>query len=606
LAYNGGRISLTALILCERILGRGGDTPSFSIENLGYSWEVNNIVNATEKLHIIPLGGVGEIGKNMMCLEYGDDIVVIDAGLAFPEEEMLGIDIVLPDIQYLLDNVDRVRAIVLTHGHEDHIGALPYVLRKLDVPIFATRLTLGLVRKKLEETRLILHSASREVKPGEVLDIGVFSVEFFRTTHSVADCVGLIISTPVGTVVHTGDFKFDHTPVDGERPGLHQLAEAGKRGVLVLLSDSTNATRPGSTPSERTVGVALEALFRQAEGRILMATFASNIHRIQQCITMAHRFGRKVAVVGRSMENTVDVSMDLGYLHAPPNTLLSLQEVNRLPLEEVVILTTGSQGEPLAALTRMSTDNHRRVSIVPGDLVIMAATPVPGNEKLVFRTINNLHRLGARVVHGADDGVHVSGHASREDLKLMLNLVQPDYFIPVHGEYRHLVEHARLAEELGVPEENSFVGDNGTVFEFTRDSGRVAGTAPAGEVLVDGLGVGDIGSIVLRDRHRLSEGGIVIVVVAIDAETGELLSGPEILTRGFVYVRESGDLLEEARERCQDALKDCEAEGVTDWGTLKSTLRDALGDFLYAETRRSPMILPIIMEVDPDLVRTRE
>lgn len=549
---------------------------------------------------LVPLGGLGEIGKNMMVLECRDDILIIDAGLAFPEEELLGIDIVIPDVSYLVERAEQIRGVVITHGHEDHIGALPFVLRHLDVPVYGPRLALGLLKEKLAEHGMSLSSGSKAVGPGETIQVGAFSVEFFRVNHSIADCLGLAIETPVGLIVHSGDFKFDQTPVDGETTDFQKLAELGRRGVLLLLSDSTNAERTGYTLSEKVVGETLDGVFRRASGRILVACFASNVPRIQQVINVAHKYGRKVAVVGRSMENTVDVCLDLGYLDAPPGAIVSLEEVNRLPGHQVCILTTGSQGEPMSALTRMSVDDHRRVEIVPGDMVVIAATPVPGNEKLVNRTIDNLFRLGAEVVYGRDSGVHVSGHASREELKLMFNLVKPRYFIPIHGEYRHLIHHRALIESLGVPRDRILVGENGTVFEFTRDHGRIVNKLPAGRVLVDGLGVGDVGSVVLRDRKQLSQDGILIVVVAIGGRTGEVLSGPELLSRGFVYMRESEELLEDIRKRVKGILDVCKQEGITDWSTIKSKIRDALGNHLYEKTRRRPMILPIILNIDSD------
>lgn len=581
--YNGREISRQAgLFYVDGVevepIGRNGD-------------------GAKDKVNMIPLGGLGEIGKNMMVFECNDDLLVVDAGLAFPEEEMLGIDIVIPDISYITERPERVRGVVLTHGHEDHIGALPYLLRQLDVPVYGPRLALGLLQEKLGEHGIRLHPKSRPVSPREKIHVGEFSVEFFRVNHSIADCVGLAIDTPAGLIVHTGDFKFDHTPVHGETSDLQKLAALGKRGVLALLSDSTNAEKPGYTQSERVVGETLDRVFRKATNRILVASFASNVPRIQQVLTTAHRYGRKVAVVGRSMENTVEVALNLGYLTAPAGTILPLEEIDRLPHQQVCLLTTGSQGEPMSALTRMSTEDHRRVGIVPGDTVIIAATPVPGNEKLVHRTIDNLFRLGAEVVYGRDSGVHVSGHASQEELKLMINLIRPRFFIPIHGEYRHLVHHARLAESLGIPEKNVLIGENGTIFEFTPDRVRISGKISAGRVLVDGLGVGDVGTVVLRDRKQLSQDGILIVVVAIDSETGVVLSGPDLISRGFVYVRESEKLLEEARQRVAESLATCERKQVTEWSTIKNRVKEALSNYLYEQTRRRPMILPIVMDI---------
>jgi ribonuclease J len=548
------------------------------------------------KLNIIPLGGLGEIGKNLTVFRYGQDIVIVDCGLKFPEDELLGIDVVIPDITYLKENRDLVRAIVLTHGHEDHIGALPYVLKELNVPVYGTQLTLGILKQKLLEHNLP-EVDLQVIKPRDSLKLGCFKVEFFRVSHSIADAVGLAIHTPVGTVVHTGDFKVDQTPIDGSVMDFHKLAELGNRGVLVLLSDSTNAERPGYSKSERMVGESFDETFRNAPGRIIVATFASNVHRLQQAITMAVKHGRRVAVIGRSMENVVRIAHELGYLKIPDGILIDVSELNRTAPEQLVILTTGSQGEPMSALTRMAMADHRWVDIVPGDTVVISAIPIPGNEKLVSRNIDLLFKEGAEVIYEAAAGMHVSGHASQEELKLMINLIRPKYFIPVHGEYRHLKKHAQIAECLGIPTENIFVSENGQVLEFTRDKGYRNGRVTAGRVLVDGLGVGDVGNIVLRDRKQLSEEGIMIVVVTISKDSGLVMSGPDIVSRGFVYVRESEVLMEEARERVRQALDKCENQKVTEWATIKSNIRDVLGKFLYERTRRRPMILPIVMEV---------
>ncbi|MCL5677210.1 MAG: ribonuclease J [Firmicutes bacterium] len=549
------------------------------------------------KIQVIPLGGLGEVGKNMTVIRYQDDIVVVDAGLAFPEEELLGIDIVIPDFSYLLENRDKVRGLLLTHGHEDHIGAVSYVLKQLDIPVFGTPLTLGLVEGKLAEHGLVMPEGSRAVKPGESIQVAAFTVDFVRVNHSIPDAVSLALHCPVGTIVHTGDFKFDHTPVDGQPADFHKFAELGNQGVLVLLADSTNAERPGFTPSERVVGAALDDIISKAEGRVLVATFASNVHRMQQVIDSAYKFGRKVAVVGRSMENTVAVAQGLGYLQVAEGTLVDVEELGRFPVNQIVILTTGSQGEPMSALTRMSVSDHKRVEIIPGDTVLIAATPVPGNEKMVSRTINNLYKRGATVIHPPKMLVHVSGHASQEEQKLMINLVRPKFFVPVHGEQRMLVHHAQLAEATGVPRPNILIGENGTVFEFSRDSAAISGKVTAGQTLVDGLGVGDVGNIVLRDRKQLSQDGIVIVVVAMDRNSGLTVSGPDVVTRGFVYVRESEQLMDETKAKVREALDDCEERRITEWSTIKSNVRDALGKFLYDRTRRRPMILPIILEV---------
>jgi len=550
-----------------------------------------------QKLQIIPLGGLGEIGKNMTAIRFGNDILVIDAGLMFPEEELLGIDIVIPDITYLIENRERVRGIVLTHGHEDHIGGLPYVLKQINVPVYGTRLTLGLLEGKLKEQGFEGQAELHALKPRETVAIGCFTVEFIRVSHSVPDAVALAIDTPIGTVVHTGDFKIDYTPVDGQITDLHRFSQVGEKGVLVLLSDSTNVERPGYTESESTVGAMFDQVFGTAKERILIATFASNVHRLQQAIATAHKYNRKVAVIGRSMVNVVNIAHEMGYLKIPPGTLIELDEANRLPRSQVVLLTTGSQGEPMSALTRMALSDHRQVEIVPGDTIIISASPIPGNEKLVARVIDHLFRRGANVYYEPASGIHVSGHASQQELKLMISLVRPKFFVPVHGEYRMLKKHAELAREMGVPAENVFVPENGMILEFTRRAGRVAGRVSAGRVLVDGLGVGDVGNIVLRDRKQLAQDGILIVVVTIDVENGVLLAGPDIVSRGFVYVRESEHLMDEARERVRATLEQCMQRKITEWATIKSETRDTLSKFLYEKTGRRPMILPIIMEV---------
>lgn len=549
------------------------------------------------KLSLIPLGGLGEIGKNMMAVRFGENILLIDCGLMFPEEDLLGIDVVIPDITYLLENKEHIKGIVLTHGHEDHIGALPYVLKELNVPVYGTKLTLGIVRAKLKERNLQGDVRFYIVKPKDTVQVGPFKVEFIRVSHSIPDAVALAIHTPIGTVVHTGDFKMDQTPVDGEVTDFARFAQLGEKGVLVLLSDSTNVERPGYTMSERVVGYTFDSAFRQAPERILVATFASNVHRIQQAIATAHRYDRKVAVVGRSMANVVNIAHELGYLDIPEGVLVDLDEIKRLPKQKVVILSTGSQGEPMSALTRMAAGDHKQVEILPGDTIIISATPIPGNEKLVARVIDQLFKHGGRVIYESVSGVHVSGHPSQEELKLMLNLVKPKFFIPVHGEYRMLIKHAQLAQEVGVPADNIFVAENGHILEFTKRSGRIAGRVSAGRVLVDGLGVGDVGNIVLRDRKQLSQDGILIVVVTISRKSGEVMAGPDIISRGFVYVRESEALMEDAKERVKDALEKCQSKKMSEWSAIKSQIRDALGKFLYEKTRRRPMILPIIMEV---------
>lgn len=549
-----------------------------------------------QKLQIIPLGGLGEIGKNLTVVRCGDEIIVIDCGLMFPDDEMLGIDLVIPDITYLLENIDLVKAIVLTHGHEDHIGALPYVLRNLNVPVYGTKLTLGILEGRLKENN-VDSSSLVPVKPGDLIHIGCFKVGFVNVSHSIADAVALYIKTPLGTIVHTGDFKLDQTPVDGKVTDFHKFAELGDQGVLVMLADSTNAERPGHTLSEKTVGVAFDDAFRNIKDRIIIATFSSNVHRIQQVIDTAHKYNRKVAVLGRSMVNVSNISAELGYLNIPDGVLIDIDEINNYPPSNIVIITTGSQGEPMSALTRMSTSDHRKVGIVPGDTVIISATPIPGNEKLVSRTIDNLLKQGANVIYEKTSGIHVSGHASQEELKLIHNLVRPKFFIPVHGEYRHLRKHAMLAQDLGMPKENVFVAENGNIIEFTKEKGGIVGKVPSGIVLVDGLGVGDVGNIVLRDRRQLSQDGILIIVVTMDKEMGAVVAGPDIVSRGFVYVRESEELMEEAKEKVKMALEKCEDNNITEWAVIKSNVRDALGRYLYERTRRRPMILPIIMEI---------
>ncbi|CAM4251947.1 MULTISPECIES: ribonuclease J [Saccharibacillus] len=555
--------------------------------------------NNAEKLSIFALGGVGEIGKNMYVVQYEDDIVVIDAGLKFPEEDMLGIDLVIPDISYLTENRDKVKAIIITHGHEDHIGGLPYVMKHLNVPLYATKLTLGLIENKLREanllgeTKRILINADSELKLGSSL-----TATFFKTNHSIPDSVGVCIETPEGNVVHTGDFKFDHTPVNDQFADLQRMAEIGQKGVLALLSDSTNAEKPGFTPSERSVGVVLEDIFRKARQRVVVATFASNVHRIQQVVNAAIATDRKIVVIGRSMVNVVAIASELGYLEIPEGMIIEPEEINRIGADRVAILCTGSQGEPMSALSRMARSTHRKVDILPGDTVIIAATPVPGNEKYVGRTIDALFRLGAEVIYsGSNKGVHVSGHGSQEELKLMLNLMRPKFFIPIHGEYRMLRKHAQLGESVGVEPDNIFLVDIGDVVEIQNGEARKAGKVPSGNVLIDGLGVGDVGNIVLRDRKLLSQDGILVVVVTLSKQDGRIVSGPDIISRGFVYVRESEGLLDEANRVVTSTLQRLMSENVNEWASLKSGVKDSLGRFLFDQTRRRPMILPIIMEV---------
>ncbi len=550
-----------------------------------------------DKLFIIPLGGIGEIGKNMFAINYDQDIIILDAGLMFPEEEMLGVDIVIPDITYLLEHKDKIKAIFLSHGHEDHIGGLPYILPKINVPVYGTKLTLGLLKIKLEEFGLLQETTLIEIKSDDVIEIGRIKISFFTTNHSIPDSVGIVLNTPVGNVVYTSDFKFDHTPVQGKNTDFDSLARIGKEGVLVALSDSTNAERPGYTRSEKELGEKLIDIFCSAEGRIITVTFASNVHRIQQIVNAAVFSGRKLVVDGWSMVNVVEISQKLGYLNIPKGLLLDIDEVNKVPKRQVAILTTGTQGEPMSALARLATANHRKLEIIPQDTVVIAATPIPGNEKLVSRTIDNLFRRGAEVVYDAVSGIHVSGHASQEELKLMLSLLRPRYLIPVHGEFRHLIHHAELAQKLGMDKENIFIVENGTVLEFTPTSGRIAATVQAGGVFVDGLGVGDVGNIVLRDRKVLSRDGIFIIVMIIDTKGKRIVSGPDIVSRGFVYVKESEELLEEAKENVSFVLDTLLQKKISDWPTIKNTIKDSVGKLLWEKTGRKPMILPIIMEV---------
>ena len=553
--------------------------------------------NEKAKVKIIPLGGVNEIGKNLTAIEYKNDIVIIDCGLRFPDEDMFGIDLVIPDITYLIKNRERVTGIFLTHGHEDHIGALPYVLKQLNVPVYGTKLTLGIVETKLKEHGLLSTTELIKVKPRDVIRLNSVSVEFIKTNHSIADSVAIAIHTPLGVVLHTGDFKVDYTPIDGEPMDFARFSELGKKGVLVMMADSTNVERPGYTMSERVVGESLVKIFGKAKGRIIIATFASNIHRIQQIIEAGKIYGRKVAVSGRSMENNMQVAMELGYIDVDKETLIGIDHINKYNDDELVVITTGSQGEPMSALSRMASSDHRKVNIKQGDTVIISATPIPGNEKLVSRVINQLFKNGAEVIYESLAQIHVSGHAYQEELKLMQALVKPKFFIPVHGEHRHLKKHGELAMTVGLPEENLIIADIGDVIEVTRNSIKKNGSVVAGQVFVDGLGVGDVGNIVLRDRKHLSQDGILTVVVTLSKENKSIVAGPDIISRGFVYVRESEPLMEEAREIVKSILLECEEKKINDWATLKSRLRDELRSYLYEKTKRKPMILPIIMEI---------
>ena len=548
----------------------------------------------TSKLKVIPLGGLEQIGMNITAFEYGDSIVVVDCGLSFPEDDMLGIDLVIPDVTYLKENISKVKGFVITHGHEDHIGALPYVLKEVNVPIYSTKLTLGLITNKLKEHNLVRSTKLKEVKHGQVINLGDFSIEFIKTNHSIQDASALAIYSPAGIVVHTGDFKVDYTPVFGDAIDLQRFAEIGKKGVLALMCDSTNAERPGFTMSERTVGRVFDNLFNEHKNaRIIIATFASNVDRVQQIIDTAYRFGRKVAVEGRSMVNIISVASELGYLRIPENTLIEIDQVKNYPDEKVVLITTGSQGESMAALSRMAADIHKKITIKPNDTIIFSSNPIPGNEKAVSKVINELSMKGAKVIF---QDVHVSGHACQEEIKLIYSLVKPKYAIPVHGEYRHLTAQKHVVEDLGIPKENIFILASGNVLEMDENSAQVTGSVQTGAILVDGLGVGDVGNIVLRDRQHLAEDGIMIVVMTLERHSNVVLAGPDIVSRGFVYVRESEDLMEHAKEVVENALDSCLDRNITDWGKIKNVVKDALSDFLWKRTKRSPMILPIIME----------
>lgn len=550
----------------------------------------------TSPVKVIPLGGLNEIGKNMTVLEYKNDIMIIDCGLSFPDDEMFGIDIVIPDFSYLIKNREKVKGIILTHGHEDHIGAIPYLLKELNIPIYGTRLTLGLVGNKLKEHGIDgkLHT----IKAGQTIKIGEFKVETIRTTHSIADAICLAIDTPAGLLFHTGDFKIDYTPVDGEPIDFRRLADLGNRGVLLMMADSTNSERKGYTASERTVGITLENIFRGSEARILIATFSSNVHRVQRIIDTAVMFGRKVAISGRSMVNVVNLAIELGYLKIPQNVLVEINKTKNIPDKELVIITTGSQGEPMSALARMASSDHKAVQIKRGDVVILSSSPVPGNEKTVSNVVNKLFEKGAEVIYSDIADIHVSGHACEEELKLIHSLIKPKYFMPVHGEYRHLRQHAMIAEHLGMPADNIKIMRNGQVLNLVKDkAGLAKEEVPASAVMVDGLGVGDVGNIVLRDRKLLSESGLIIVVAAIDKSTGMICSGPDIISRGFVYVRENEDLMNSAKLVVSTRLDKCYADGLKDWAGLKNAVKDELKNFIFEKTKRSPVILPIFLEV---------
>ena len=562
--------------------------------------KAKNSIFAKPKLKIIPLGGLNEIGKNLTVFEYENEIIVVDCGLAFPEDEMLGVDIVIPDITYLEKNKEKVKAVLITHGHEDHIGAIPYFLKKINVPVYGSKLALGLIKVKLVEHNLEKQTKLVTIEPRQILKFGKFKVEFIRVTHSIADSMAIAITTPAGTVLHTGDFKVDYTPIDGGYIDLQRIAEIGKEGVTLLMADSTNAQRPGHTMSERSVGKELDRLFTNCNKRIIVATFASNVHRMQQIINAAVQFGRKVAVVGRSMVNVLSVSQELGYLNAPEGTIIDIDKIGIYNPEQLVIITTGSQGEPMAALSRMSVGEHKKVQVTPDDMIIFSSSPIPGNEKSVGRVIDELEKLGAEVIYNQIADVHVSGHACQEELKLMLSLVRPKYFMPVHGEYRFLKQHGQLAVDTGIPKENIFISENGRILEIDKNSAKLTTQVTSGIVLVDGLGVGDVGNIVLRDRQLLSENGMIIVVISLDRKTAKVVSGPDIVTRGFVYVRENEPLIDEIKEVARKELTKCEEQNIREWSTIKTRLRETLIRYIYGKTKRQPMILPILMDVDMD------
>jgi ribonuclease J len=554
-------------------------------------------IKSSDTLKIIPLGGLGQLGRNMMVIEYGDDIVIIDCGLMFPEDYMLGIDYVIPDITYLLDKKDKVKALLITHGHEDHVGALPFVLKKINKPIYTTALTKGLIEEKLKEHNLENEVVFKTVKPRDRVVIGHFEVEFIRVSHSIADGVGLAITTPLGTVIHTGDFKIDHSPIDGELTDFSKFAEYGEKGVLTLMSDSTNVERTGSTLSEREVGTALEEIFRQAQGRIFVAAFSSNIHRIQQVINVSETFGRKLILNGRSMIANVRIARELGYLRVPVEILEDVKQIESLPPKEVALLTTGSQGEPMSALTRMAMDDHKQIKIRKGDTVVLSSKFIPGHEKAISNLINHLYKRGAEVIYEKVSEIHVSGHASQEELKTMLNVVRPKYFIPVHGEYRHLMMHGKLAQKLGMPKEYIIIAEDGDVIEFDGNGAGIVDKVNAGKVFVDGKGVGDVSDLVLKDRLHLSQDGIVVALVAINEKTGDIVYGPDIISSGFVFEKESGELIQQAREIVPETVDNINVEAKTDWMEIKTEIRKSLRRYFNKAIKRRPVILPFIIEI---------
>lgn len=559
-------------------------------ENRGFEFKPDSI-------KVIPLGGLHEIGKNITVFEYGNEMIIVDCGLAFPEDEMLGIDLVIPDITYLERNKEKIKGLIITHGHEDHIGSIPYLLKQINVPIYATKLTAGLIKNKLEEHKLLKSTKLVEVAQGQTITLGKFRVEFIRSSHSIPDSVILAITTKAGTIIHTGDFKVDYTPIDGQVMDFGRLAELGNKGVLALMSDSTNSERKGYTMSESTVGEVFERLFQNCTKRIVVATFASNVHRVQQIVNSAVRHNRKIAVCGRSMINMINTARELDYIKAPDNLFIDIDMIKNYPDEQLVIITTGSQGEAMSALTRMASGDHKKVEITPNDLVIISATPIPGNEKLVSKVIDDLMQIGAEVIYSSLEDIHVSGHACQEEQKLMLALVKPKYFIPVHGEYRQLRAHSETAKSMGIEKENIFMMTNGRVLELSEKEAKFTSTVPSGKILVDGLGIGDVGNIVLRDRQHLSQDGLIIIVMTMDSSTGTVIAGPDVISRGFVYVRESENLMDDVKSVIRYEIEKCEEKHITDWSTIKSTLRENLRDYIFQKTKRNPMILPIIMEI---------
>ncbi len=558
----------------------------------------NNNIFKQSKLKIIPLGGLHEVGKNITVFEYEDEIIVVDCGLSFPEDDMLGIDLVIPDITYLQRNVDKIKGLIITHGHEDHIGSVPYILKQINIPVYAPRLAMGLIKNKLEEHRILRSSELHEVMQGQTINFGKnFKVEFIRSSHSIPDSVMLAITTPVGTILHTGDFKIDYTPIDGKLMDFGRIAELGNQGILALMSDSTNAERKGFTMSESSIGPVFDNLFEGCNKRIVVATFASNVHRVQQIVSSAVKYKRKIAICGRSMINMITTARELGYIDCPEDVFIDIDMMSTYNDEQLVIITTGSQGETMSALTRMAAGEHRKVKITPNDLVIISANPIPGNEKSVSKVIDDLMQIGAEVVYSTLADVHVSGHACQEEQKLILALSKPKFFIPVHGEYRQLRAHGETAQMMGIPAKNIILMENGKVLEITEEEAKFNGMVPNGRVLVDGLGVGDVGSIVLRDRQHLSQDGLIVIVLTMDSSTGEVVAGPDVISRGFVYVRESENLMDDVKNVIRHEIRNCEQQGVRDWSTIKSTVRENLREYIFSKTKRNPMIIPIIMEV---------